>query len=410
MKAALVHDWLTGMRGGEKVLETFCAQFPDAPIFTLVHRPGTVSPAISAHRIHPSFIDRLPGAHKSYQRYLPLFPAAIEQHDLRGFDLVLSSSHCVAKGVVVHPGTRHLCYCHTPMRYVWSAYEDYFGGGRAKAPLRWVLPFLTQYLRNWDTVTAQRVDSFAANSNHVRKRIERYYDRSARVIYPPADVDYYTLPADTNSAAEPRTELSNEPHNETQNVTQGGSEAEYPTDFYLVVSALVPYKRVDLVLEAIRRRPRPVVVIGDGVERRALEAAASGDVQFIGWQPRSVLREYYRRARALLFPGEEDFGIVPVEAQATGTPVIGWGVGGLLETVRADVSGVFYRDATADALAQAMAKFESATWDRTAIRRGVLRFGPERFAAEIGAWIREEGQSGAESSPPSHFDMAGAIR
>jgi len=402
MKAALVHDWLTGMRGGEKVLETFCERFPEAPVYTLVHRPDSVSDTISSHPIHTSFIDRLPGAHGSYQRYLPFFPSAIERHDLRGFDLVLSSSHCVAKGVVVHPGTRHLCYCHTPMRYVWSSYEDYFGEGRVKAPASWILPFVASYLRQWDAITAQRVDSFAANSAHVRKRIERYYDRSARVIHPPADVDYYTPTLGPIEPGEEATPDAGE--------REGQLPSSIPDEYYLVVSALVPYKRVDLILEAVRRQPKPVVIIGDGVERRALEAAATSDVHFVGWQPRELLREYFRKARALLFPGEEDFGIVPVEAQAAGTPVIGWGVGGLLETVRPDVSGVFFAEPTADSLARAIVRFESKPWDRDEIRRGVLKFGPERFAREINEWIEEDGHLGSGASTPAHYDLAGVVR
>jgi hypothetical protein len=189
MKTALVHDWLTGMRGGEKVLEAFCQIFPDAPIYTLVHDPGSVSPVIESHSIHRSFVQKLPGATEKYQRYLPLFPAAVERFDLRGYDLVLSSSHCVAKGVVVHPGTKHLCYCHTPMRYVWSAYEEYFGGS-------WILPLVANYLRTWDVASNVRVDAWAANSAHVRRRIERFYGRKARVIYPPVDVDFYTPAGD----------------------------------------------------------------------------------------------------------------------------------------------------------------------------------------------------------------------
>lgn len=358
MTVALIQDWLTGMRGGEMVFEAFCRRFPDAPVYTLVHTKGSVSAAIESHAIHTSFVQKLPQGSKRYQRYLPLFPAAIERFDLRGFDLVLSSSHCAAKGVIVHPGTRHLCYCHTPMRYVWSSYEEYFGGGRTRPPLSWLLPFVATSLRQWDALGAQRVDSFAANSRHVARRIERYYGRSARVIHPWVDVDFYT--------------------------PEGARE-----DFYLVVTALVPYKRIDLVIEAARLIDRPFLVVGDGPERRRLQRSAPRNVSFEGWLGRERLRDYYRRCRALLFPGEEDFGIVPVEAQACGAPVIGYGVGGLLETVREGERGVFFRQPTAEALVRAIQEFETARWDGAAIRAGVLDFGPERFEREISAWIAD---------------------
>lgn len=357
MRVALIQDWLTGMRGGEKVFEAFCRRFPEAPVYTLVHQPGSVSAEIERHPIHTSFVNRLPGGRKKYQRYLPLFPAAIEAFDLRGFDLILSSSHCAAKGVIVHPGTRHLCYCHTPMRYVWSSYQEYFGDLRGLAAR--VMPLLASQLRQWDQSTNLRVDSFAANSDHVAKRIARYYGRSARTIHPWVDVDFFTP----------------------------GTERE---DFYLVVTALVPYKRIDLVMEAARRLPRRFVVVGDGVERARLERSAPKNVSFLGWLPSEPLRDIYRRCRGLLFPGEEDFGIVPVEAQATGAPVIGLGRGGLLETVRPGESGLFFDQPTAEALVAAIQRFEMMEWDASAIRQGVLRFGPERFEREISAWLAEE--------------------
>ncbi len=362
MKVALVQDWLTGMRGGEKVLEAFCRRFPEAPIYTLVHRKGSVSAEIERHPIHTSFIQRLPGGIGRYQRYLPFFPAAIERFDLRGLDLVLSSSHCVAKGVIVHPGARHLCYCHTPMRYVWAAYEEYFG--RTKAPAKWLLPHVATGLRQWDLSANVRVDSFAANSACVAARIRRYYGRDARVIHPLVETGFYT------------------------------PEGE-PEDFYLIVTALVPYKRVELALEAVRLRPRPLVVIGEGVERERLRAIAPKGVRFLGWLSPAEVRSWYRRCRAVLFPGEEDFGIVPVEAQACGRPIVGFGRGGLLETVRDGQSGVFFGEPDARALAEAMERCESVRWDAEEIRRGALRFGPERFERDMDTWLAEEGPDGA---------------
>lgn len=370
IQVGLVQDWLTGMRGGEKVFEAFCQRYPDAAVYTLVHRRGSVSPSIESHPIHTSFIQRLPRGVRNYQRYLALFPAAIERFDLRGLDLVISSSHCAAKGVVVHPGTRHLCYCHTPMRYVWAAYEEYFGGGRYGGPARALLPVLASGLRQWDLSTNVRVDSFAANSAHVAARIRRYYGREARVIHPWVDVDYYT-PA---------------------------GEAE---DFYLIVTALVPYKRIDLALEAIRLRPRPLVIVGDGVERRRLERIAPRGVRFTGWLGAEELRAYYRRCRALLFPGEEDFGIVPVEAQACGRPVVGLGRGGLRETVRERVSGLFFAAPEPGSLAAAMEECEGTRWDAAEIRRGTERFGRPRFEAEVDAWLREDGPPALRGAPGS---------
>jgi glycosyltransferase involved in cell wall biosynthesis len=360
MKVALVQDWLTGMRGGEKVLEAFCQRFPEAPVYTLVHRRGSVSPAIESHPIRTSFIQKLPSGSVRYQRYLPLYPAAVERFDLRGFDLILSSSHCAAKGVIVHPGARHLCYCHTPMRYVWAAYEEYFGDGRLSAPASWLLPLIASGLRQWDLSTNVRVDSFAANSAHVAGRIRRYYGREARVIHPWVDLDFFT------------------------------PEGE-PGEEYLIVSALVPYKRIELALEAIRLRPRPLLIVGDGVELRRLRAHAPPGVRFAGWLAPEALRAAFRRCRALLFPGEEDFGIVPVEAQACGRPVIGLGRGGLLETVRPGVGGILYSQAGAKELAEAMERFESMRWDPAVIRETVLPFGRDRFEREIRAWLEEEG-------------------
>lgn len=377
MRSVLIHDWLTGMRGGEKVLEALCDRFPLAPICTLVHNRGSVSAAIESHEIRTSFIQRLPAAASRYQRYLPLFPVAIERFDLRGFDLVLSSSHCVAKGVVVPPGARHLCYCHTPMRYVWSAYEEYFGATRVSPPASWILPLVATWLRQWDVVSTVRVDSFAANSAHVRRRIERFYGRPARVIHPLVDLDFYT-PDPT--------------------VRREG--------FYLVVTALVPYKRVDLVVAAARRRAVEVVVVGTGVERERLQASAPPNVRFVGWQSAAALRDLYRRCRALLFPGEEDFGIVPVEAQACGAPVVGLGRGGLLETVHEEESGIFFAEPTESALVAALDRFEGEIFADDVIRNGVLRFGRDRFEAEIGDWIAEDGPEGAE--PWSHRESGPA--
>ena len=367
------------MRGGEKVLEAFCRRYPDAPVYTLVHNPGSVTAAIESHPIHTSFVQKLPGASRHYQRYLPFFPTAIERFDLRDFDLVISTSHCVAKGALTHPGTRHLCYCHTPMRYVWSAYEDYFGDGRVGTPASWVLPFVASYLRTWDVAANPRVDEFAANSETVRARIRRYYGRDCRVIHPWVDLEFFH--------PDPKVERE---------------------DYFLVVSALVPYKRIDMVLEAARRVSGRFVIIGEGVERRVLEAQAPPNVTFLGWVDGDALRAHYRRCRALLFPGVEDFGIVPVEAQGCGAPVIGLRQGGLTETVRDRLGGVLYPRASADDLVRAIHTFESlrkqGVWRDARIRDDVLRFGLDRFELEVDAWIEsavEDPPAPRESVPMS---------
>jgi glycosyltransferase involved in cell wall biosynthesis len=358
MRVALVHDWLTGMRGGEKCLEVFCELFPDAPIFTLVHRPGRVSPAIEQHRIVTSFLERLPGARTRYQRYLPLFPAAIERFDLRGYDLVLSSSHAVAKGVVVHPGTAHVCYCHTPMRYVWQAFEDYFGGGRYRFPESWLLPHVATWLRTWDVVTAGRVDHFIANSRNVARRIAHYYGREASIVHPWVDTAVFT----------PDPTVTRE-------------------DFYLVISALVPYKRLDLAIEASREMDRRLVIVGTGVERKRLERMAGGRVTFLGWCDQPALVDLLRRARALLFPGEEDFGIVPLEAMACGTPVVAYGAGGALETIVDRETGLFFEEQSVVGLVSALERLDGLGLSAAAARRRAEQFSRENFRVRIGGEI-----------------------
>ncbi len=365
MRVALVHDWLTGMRGGEKVLEAFCERFPEAPIYTIVHRDGSVSEIIERHPIRTSFIQRLPGAATSYARYLPLMPAAVERFDLRDYELVVSTSHCVAKGARVHPGARHLCYCHTPMRYVWPAYEEYFGDGRLSAPVSWLMPLLATGLRMWDVASLPRVDSFAANSRHVAKRIRRWYGREARVIHPWVDTVRF------HPAAEAR-------------------EGEYD----LILSALVPYKRIEIALEAYRQRGEPLIVAGSGVERERLISLAPSNVRFLGWLDADETVRLVQGCRFLLFPGEEDFGIVPVEAMACGRPVIAWKRGGVLETVLDGVSGVLYDQPTPEALAEAVERARRIEWDPHAIRANALRFSRERFEAAIDSWFEAEIGSG----------------
>lgn len=364
MKVALIHDWLTGMRGGEKCLEIFCELFPMADLYTLLHLKGTVSPVIENRRIETSFIQRLPFVARRYRHYLPLFPTATEQFDLRDYDLILSSSHCVAKGVVTHPGTRHICYCHTPMRYVWSMYQDYFGAGRVGRLQKVVISLSSNYLRMWDVISANRVDDFIANSAHVKKRIERYYRRDAAVIHPPVE-------------------------------TQNTFLSTQSDDYYLIVSALVPYKRIDLAIHAFNHLQKRLVIVGQGSEEKRLKKMARSNIEFVGWAAGEQLAAYYANCRALIFPGEEDFGIVPLEAQAYGKPVIALGRGGALETVRGiqapgtakNHTGVFFERPDAMALKQTVEYFETLSFSPEFIRAHALNFDREIFRQKINTFI-----------------------
>lgn len=359
MKVAIVHDWLTGMRGGEKVLEALFGLYPDAELFTLVHRRGSVSPLIERRRIHRSFVDRLPLAASRYREYLPLFPVAIEQFGLDGFDLVVSSSHCAAKSVVVPGRATHVCYCHSPMRYAWDQFGAYFGPDRVGRAGSAMLRRAMAAMARWDRRTAGRVDRYVANSQYVAGRIDRYYNRMAEVVYPPVDTAFFTP-----EPARPRTH-------------------------YLIVSALVPYKRVEVAVEACRQLGRPLVVAGDGPDRRRLEAMAGPSATFTGSVSDEQIRDLYRAAHAVLLPGEEDFGIVPVEAQATATPVVALGRGGALETVIDGVTGAHAEAPAADAFASAIARAETITWDRAAIRANAERFSHAAFAAGLTAVVED---------------------
>jgi len=366
-RVAIVHDWLTGMRGGERVLERLIGIFPGAEIFTLVYRPGAVSPLIEARPIHVSGLGRAPGLSRRYRFALPLMPLAVERFDLRHYDLVISSSHCVAKAARAAKGAPHLCYCHTPMRYVWDRYDDYFGPGRAPAPVRAAMAVLAPRLRDWDRRTADRPTAYVANSATVRDRIRRYYGRDAAVVHPPVDIARFRPAARRD-------------------------------DVYLVLGALVPYKRVDLVIEAFNRLRRPLVVVGDGPERRRLEARAGRNIMFAGHASDAEVERLLGRCRALVHAGVEDFGIGMAEAQASGAPVIAHAGGGALEIVR-DVdrnggcppTGVLFEAQTVDALVDAVHRLDRQRFDPAALRANAERFAPERFTAGIRQRLAELG-------------------
>ena len=362
MKVALVHDWLTGMRGGEKVLLSLLRLFPDAPIYTLLHVPGSVDPEIEARRIRTTFVQRLPAVQRYYRHYLPLFPAAVRSIDLENFDLVISSSHCVAKGVRAAPGALHLCYCHTPMRYVWDRYDDYFGPARLAAPLRPVVRRLARWLRAWDVHTAAGVHRFAANSAYVAGRIRRYYARDADVLPPPVDVDFFT-PGDAA-----------------------------PGSYELVVSALVPYKRIELLLEVYGQGDRSLVIVGTGPEQARLRARATPNVRFLGWVDDARLRELYRGCRAVIMPGVEDFGIVPLEAMACGRPAIVFSEGGGRESVVDGETGVLFHEPTAPALRASIDSLGHMRFNVGALRRRAEAFGRRQFESRFQAFVESARQ------------------
>ena len=360
MRVALVHDWLTGMRGGERVLEALCEIFPDADLFTLFHVRGSVSAAIERHHIHTSWLARLPFTSRHYRRLLPLFPSAIERFDLRGYDFVVSSSHCVAKAVVPAGQARHLCYCHSPMRYAWDQFEAYFGADRVgKMASRLVYRPIMSRLAAWDARTAPRVHRFVANSRHVAGRIARYYNRRASVVYPPVDTAFYR-PARVA-----------------------------PESHFLIVSALVPYKRVDLAMAACQRLGAPLRIVGDGPERARLERRAGRGVTFLGPLAGDALRDEYLRAQAVIMPGEEDFGIVPVEAMACGRPVVAYGQGGARETVIDGDTGVLFMDLTTASLEAALDRVTSLHVDAGRLHAHAERFSRDRHLQHMRETIDE---------------------
>lgn len=358
-KVVLVHDWLTGMRGGEKVLESICRIFPGADLCTLVHARGSVSALIENRRIRTSILQWLPRATGRYRELLPLFPTAIELFDLDDADLVISTSHCAAKAVVRTGRARHLCYCHSPMRYAWDQFDAYFGRDR----LGWAGHALARVvmapIARWDRDTAHRVDRFLANSRYVADRIRRYYNREATVLHPPVDTAFFT------------------------------PDGSAPSDFFLVVSALVPYKRLDLAVDAATAAGLPLRIVGSGPDRARLQRRAGPAIEFLGAVEGDALRALYRSARALVLPAEEDFGIAPVEAMACGRGVIAYGRGGATETIAPGVTGVLVGEQSVQAFAQAMATYDPAMFDPAVIRTHAERFSTAAFDRDFRAIVTE---------------------
>lgn len=348
MKVAIVHYWLTGMRGGEKVVESLLELFPTADIYTHVFDPQSVSPQLRQRVAGTTFIQRLPRATNLYQSYLPLMPLALEQLDLRQYDLVISSESGPAKGALLGADALHVCYCHTPMRYIWDMYHEHLEiAGSIKALL---MRPITHYLRLWDYASAARVDHFIANSHHVRRRINRAYRRTAEVIHPPVDTSRFWASAETD-------------------------------DYYLIVGQLVPYKRVDLAVDAFNKLGKRLLIVGIGSELGRLKRRAQKSIEFLGHVSDADLPRYYARCRALVFPGVEDFGIVPVEAMAAGRPVIAFRKGGACDTVIDGVTGRFFDHQTADDLASCVVAFEQSmqTFDAATIASHARTFDKAAF-------------------------------
>lgn len=372
VKVALIHDWLIYMRGAEWVLEALCELYPEADLYTLFHEPGTVSPTIENRRIVTSMLQRFPFVQTRYRYYLPLFPLAIERLDLRAYDLVISSSHCVAKGVITAPETCHISYLHTPMLYVWEDFHHYFGRG-ARPP--GIASLIAHYLKVWDVVSADRVDYLITISRYLAARIRKRYRREATIIHPPVSAAFY-------------------------------QPSDRPGEFFLLASALVPRKRVDLAIEAFNRLGLPLKIAGRGwgEEERRLRKMAGRNIEFLGWLDREELRECYRRCRAFILPEAEDFGIAALEAQACGRPVIAFAKGAALETViplngheagrstPGSPTGLFFHEQTVEALVRAIRRFESqeAAFEPRRIRAHSLRFDKEVFKGQMKRFVEEK--------------------
>ncbi|MFL0249132.1 glycosyltransferase [Clostridium neuense] len=359
MNVALVHDWLTNMGGAERVIINFKEIYKDAPIYTTLYNPDNLDNEFKNIDVRTSFLQSPKNLRRGHQMLLPFMPMAFESFDLNEYDIVLSSSSSCAKGVITNPDTMHVCYCHTPMRYAWEYYYEYaneWGLNKLKGKL---LKYVMNYIRMWDRVSADRVDYFIANSENVAKRIWKHYRRESVVIHPPVRCNLFNI-SDTDE------------------------------DYFLIVSRLVPYKRIDLAVQAFNELGLPLVVIGDGKDLNRLKAMAKDNIKFLGRQPDEVIKDYYSKCRAFIFPGEEDFGITPLEAQSSGRPVIAYGKGGALETVVEQKTGVFFKQQTAEDLKDAVNRFQSLSFDKMCIRKHAEEFDEKIFEMKIRNFVNEK--------------------
>lgn len=354
MKVVILHDWLTGFRGGERVLEALCELFPEAPIYTLIHQKGSTSPTIEKHQINTSWLNHIPGIHENYRKFLPLFPLATKSLKIPDdTDLVLSSSHCVIKGVTKPKGAKHLCYIHSPMRYIYDQFDSYFG--QAKFPIKLAAHFVRPYLQTWDFVTNDNVDHFIANAHFVEERIRFFYGREASVIHPFVDLsDFKKI----------------------------NSEQTHKKDYFLMVTAFAPNKRVDLAIEAFNLLGLNLKIVGTGQEEANLKAKAKSNIEFLGNVSRSDIIKLMSEARAFIFPGVEDFGITPLESLAAGTPVIAYKFGGVLETLT-DETAHFFTEATPAALINAIDTFDDKKFHKQKLIARAHEFSREKFKESI---------------------------
>lgn len=357
MKVAIVHEWLTNMAGSERCIVNFKEIYKDAPIYTTMYNPDKLDDELKNIDVRTSFLQRW--VKKGHQRFLPFMPFAFENFDLSNYDVILSSNSCCSKGVITTSKSMHVCYCHTPMRYAWEFYHDYIDNSRMGKLKKIILRVFMNYMRIWDRLSADRVDYFIANSENVAKRIWKYYRRESVVIHPPVRCNLFNI----------------------SNVDE---------DYFLVMSRLVGYKRIDLAVQAFNKLGLPLVVIGAGEELEKLKKMANDNITFLGRQPDDVIKEYYAKCRAFIFPGEEDFGITPLEAMASGRPVIAYGKGGALETVIEGKTGLFFKEQTIDDLIDAITKFENMKFDKNEIRKHAEKFDDSVYKEKIESFISEK--------------------
>lgn len=359
MKIALVHDWLTNMGGAERVIINFKETYPEAPIYTAIYNPENLDESLRNIDVKTSFLQNKKNAKTNHQKYFPFMPMAFESFNLNEYDVVLSSSSSCAKGVITNPNTMHVCYCHSPMRYGWEFYYEYSENTEMSVLKKVFLKYFMNYMRMWDNVSSDRVDYFISNSENVAKRIWKHYRRESIVIHPPVRCNLFNI-------------------------------SDIDEDYFLIISRLVEYKRIDLAVQAFNELGLPLVIIGDGAERKKLEAMAKDNIKFLGRQPDEVIKDYYSKCRAFVFPGEEDFGITPLEAQASGRPVIAFGKGGTLETVLDGQTGVFFNEQTIRDLKDAVKKFQGIEFDKEVIRKHAEKFDEEIFKKKISDFIIEK--------------------
>lgn len=359
MKIGLVHDWLVSMGGGERVVINFKQIYPEAPIYTTIYNPDKLDDDLKNINVITSFLQNKNWAKGGHQRFFPFMPMAFESFDLNEYDIVLSSSSSCAKGVITNPNTMHICYCHSPMRYGWEFYYEYSENKSIGNIKKRLLKYFMNYMRIWDKVSSDRVDYFIANSENVAKRIWKHYRRESVVIYPPVRCSLFNI-SDKNE------------------------------DYFLIVSRLVDYKRIDLAIKAFNKLGLPLIIIGDGAERKKLQSIAKSNIKFLGIQSDNIIKEYYSKCKAFIFPGEEDFGITPLEAQASGRPVIAYGKGGALETIIDGQTGIFFKEQTIESLINAISRFNDTSFDKYTIRKHAEKFDEKVFKEKIKEYIDEK--------------------